>query len=151
MSNNPNPNEAYLKELKELYNQNFWPNNQEAEVTARITIQLGGRSIEFPVMRIWASSTVHDLFAGFAGFLQNGGALPPIPETTEAPPDSPPPAPAEPPLTDVGQVTYRGNDYLVEKTDEDTYRVLRKADRTQVNSASPTCKAIIKIFSQTGS
>ncbi len=144
-----NPNEVHLKELKELYNTNFWPDSQESSVNVSIKMQIGDHTVDFPLMQVWASSTIHDLFVGYAGYLEH--APPPQAPPAEPVPEPTPPAPAqatnEPPLIDVGQVTYRGNEYLVEKTGEESYRVLRKTDRSEVNKASPTCKAIIKIFS----
>ena len=159
MEMNDNPNSEYINELRELYNSNFWPKGQETAASVSITMHIGGRSIDFPVMSVWPSNTIHDIFLEYVNFLRTAPPVPaPAAVQVAAKPVEATPALAPvvvststtsaSDLIDVGQVTYRSNEYLVEQTGGESFRVLRKKDRTEVNSISPTAKAIIKIFSK---
>ena len=124
--------------LSKWYNSTFYEDGKIKETVVGITIKHENGELNIPGIKVQATNSIHDIVAAFYGHLQS------LPREVEEITEKPKTEEVKPPV-DVGTTSYRGNNYIVEETDEDVFVVMRP-DKSILSAKSPTAKAIVKKY-----
>ncbi len=124
-------------DIRDFYNQTFFPAGKVSEAEIDLTIRSGRTSIRIHNIVVGPSASLDTIIRSYHKFLKENG---PVDAEAE-------PAPDNDRLIDFDQVVYKNRNYLIEERPGDVF-IVRKATGDILNELSPTTKAIIKQFKE---